>query len=222
MTAANADVSFEPLLNTVTLQFNAEQWAAAKTALVTVGINASLNNKGLESIQGEVLNKLNQISNKAEWHIISFNRNLDQSGLERIQMSAVIRLSSADLSHLRDIAKTISKPGETYTIDAVEFTPSEQELRDVNTVLRNTIYQQIQNEITNLNKMYPDQKYYVHSVNFLGGITPEPMPPTAMVYKSDGGAARNIAIAVGDKARLSATVIVASAPNAEVIKMVHN
>lgn len=219
MGQALADVSFEPLLNTVTLQLNAEQWVPTKTALVTVSVNASVNNQGLEGIQGDVLKKLNQISNKGEWHIVSYNRSLDQSGLERVQITAQVRLSSADLGRLRENAKAITKPGETYTIDGVEFTPSAEEVRDANLQLRNNIYQQVQSELANLTKMYPEQKYYVHSVNFLSEMNPS--PPTAMLYKA-APAARDTAIAVGDKLRISATVILASAPNADVTKIVHN
>ena len=76
-----ADNTFEPLLNTVTLELNAEQWVATQTALVSVGVNAAVTGGGLEKMQSTVLAKLNQIS-KGEWHVVSFNRTLSQSGLE--------------------------------------------------------------------------------------------------------------------------------------------
>ena len=89
-----AERSFDPLLNKVILQLSAEQWVTTKTALVTVGINANVNDNGIENIQGEVLIKLHQLSDKGEWHITSFNRTQDQSGLERIQISGQARLPS--------------------------------------------------------------------------------------------------------------------------------
>lgn len=217
MTPVWADTPLEPLLNQISLQLSAEQWVTTKTALVTVGVNASVSDTGLEKIQNEVLSKLNQISNKAEWHIISFNRNQDQSGLERVQMSAQIRLVSADLSGLRDKAKAISKPGETFTIDNVEFSPSADELRSANMALRQDIYQQVKTEIDDLNKLYPDAKYYLHNVNFLGDITPQPMT----MYRTnatDAPSANNLI--VGNKLKVTANIVLATAPNADVIKMI--
>jgi len=216
-----ADNTYEPLLNTVTLQLNAEQWVTTKTALVTVGVNASVSDQGLEKIQNDVLTKLNQITNKGEWHLVSFDRSLDQSGLERVQISAQIRLASADLGGLRDRAKTISKPGETFTIDNVEFTPSAAELRDANTALRNNIYQQAQTELANLNKLYPEQKYYLHNIDFLGTMAPvAPQANTMMAMKVRGG---NVgSISVGDKLQLTATLVIAAAPGPDVAKLVHN
>jgi len=217
-----ADNAYEPLLNTVTLELNAEQWVTTQTALVTIGVNASVTGGGLEKIQSNVLSKLNQISNKGEWHIISFNRSLGQSGLEQVQISAQARLPSSDLGGLRDRAKAITKPGETYTLDNVEFTPSENELRDANKNLRNTIYQQARNEIDVLNKANPDQHYYIHNIDFVGRVTPQ--PPQPMMYKVGGmnTLASNAAnISVGNKLSVSATVVLASAPSSDVTKIVH-
>lgn len=219
---AFADNSFEPLLNTVTLQLNAEQWVTTKTALVTIGVNASVSGQGLEKIQSDVLNKLNQISNKGQWHIVSFNRSLDQSGLERVQISAEARIASADLGGIRDRAKAISKPGETYTLDNLVFTPSALELKDANANLRNDIYNQAKMEIASLNKQYPDQKFYLHNISFLGDIVPMAQP--VMYMKANGGSANERAtpLSVGDKLKISATIVLASAPGDDVNKIVHN
>jgi hypothetical protein len=221
MTPTWADNALEPLLNQVSLQLSAEQWVSTKTALVTVGVNASVNDSGLEKIQNEVLSKLGQISNKGEWHIVSFNRSQDQSGLEKIQISAQVRLASSDLGGLRDKAKAITKPGETFTIDNVEFTPSADELRSANMALRSDIYQQIKTEVDGLNKLYPDYKYYLHTVNFLGEVMPMAQP--VAMYKTNAMAAsdaRTSNLAVGDKLKVTATVVLATAPNADVVKMI--
>ena len=70
--------SFEPLLNKVTLQLHAEQWVTTQTALVSVGINASVTDQGIEKVQGEVMKKLNQLANSNTWHIVSFSRQQDK------------------------------------------------------------------------------------------------------------------------------------------------
>jgi hypothetical protein len=223
MSSAWADVTLEPLLNQISLQFSAEQWVTTKTALVTVSVNASVNDSGLEKVQNDVLSKLNQISNKAEWHIVSFDRSQDQSGLERIQISAQIRLASADLVGLRDKSKAISKPGETFTIDNVEFSPSAEELRTANIALRNDIYQQIKNEIADLNKLYPEDKYYLHNVNFLGEIVPQPMAAYKVnntMVMAAGAPQRVSNLSVGDKLKVTANIVLATAPNADVMKLI--
>ncbi len=212
-----ADNSYEPLLNTVTLSLSGEQWVTTQTALVTIGVNATVTGGGLEKMQSTVLAKLNQLS-KGEWHIISFNRTLNQSGLEQVQISAQARLPSAELSGLRDRAKAITKPGETYTLDNVEFVPSEGELRAANTNLRNFIYQQAKNEIVNLNKMNPDQVFYIHSIDFLNTNV---APPQPMMFKAAGMNGNAASVAVGNKLVVNATVVLASAPSAEVTKIVH-
>ena len=224
MSAVWADVSVEPLLNQVSLQLSAEQWVTTKTALVTVGVNVSVSDSGLEKVQNEVLSKLNQISNKGEWHIIDFNRTLDQSGLERVQIAAQNRLSSGDLVGIRDKAKAISKPGSTFTIDNVEFSPSAEELQAVNLTLRNDIYQQAKTEIANLNKLYPEDKYYLHNINFTNDFSQQPQP---MMYKAaygaTGSAAANVMhvsnLVVGNKLKITANVVLAAAPNADVMRL---
>src|SRR5689334_17947981 len=108
-----ADVSLDPLFNKVTLQLNAEQWVTTKSALVNVNINASVNDTTLEKIHSQILDKLNRLA-KGDWHLISYDRTQDKSGLESVQIVAQARLLETDLSGLRDKAKSMSKPGETY------------------------------------------------------------------------------------------------------------
>lgn len=208
------------LLNKVTYQLSAEQWVSTKTALVTVGINATVSDSALEKIQDQVLQKLNKLSSEGEWHITSFDRSLDKSGLERLQIAAQARLPSAALSNLRDKAKSISEPGETLTIDDVQFIPSADELRAANTALRNDIYQQAKDELARLNKLYPEQKYYLHEINFMGMVLPLPAAQN-MLYAQTKVARGAGELAVGDKLVLSATAVLASAPDQTVIKILH-
>lgn len=218
-----ADASIEPLMNQVTVQLTAEQWVATKSALVSVGVNASVSDNGIEKVQSQVLDKLARLSNKGDWHLVSFERSQDKSGLERIQILAQARLPSSDLGGLRDKAKEVSKPGETYTIDNVEFTPSDDEIRDANNNLRANIYDQAKAELARLNKAYPEQKYYMHDVNFITGVFPVAAVPQMMYAKVavDNGPASTAKLAVGDKLRMQATVILAAGPDPTLLKMMH-
>lgn len=209
-----ADSSLEPLINKVTLSLSAEQWVTSKTALVQVGVNAAVSGQGIEKIQTEVMQKLNQIA-PSDWHLVSFNRQQDKSGLESIQINAQARLAQDALSGLRDKAKGISRPGETFTVDDIQFTPSEEEIRLAGVNLRNNIYQQARAEIDAVNKMYPEQKYYLHDIQFLSSPT-EPMPVAANAMVRLAAAP---ALSVGEKQQLRAVVILAAMPDVVAQKM---
>lgn len=202
------------LLNKVKMNFSAEQWIATKTALVTVGVNASVNDMGLEKIQDEILQKLNKLS-PGEWHIVSFDRALDQSGLEKVQISAEVRLPASALVGLREKTKAMSKPGTTFTLDNVRFAPSEDEVRVVKIALRNNIYQQAKEELERLNKLYPDQRYYVHDIDFINEMMPMAQIQTMRV---NGGGVNAMALAVSNKMILNATVTLAAMPDRALVK----
>jgi hypothetical protein len=212
-----AEVNLEPLLNRVTLQLTAQQWVTTKTALVTVLVNASVSGQGIEKIQGDVMQKLNQLSNKGEWHILSFDRQQDKSGLESIQIAAQARLPQTELSNLRDQTKSMSKPGVTFTLDSVQFTPSDDELKQAQNDLRNNLYQQAKAEIDNLNKIYSEQKYYLHQIDFVAVMVPmnNYMEKANGVVSMAAMAPRQAAqpLAVGNKAQLQAVVVLAAMPD---------
>lgn len=214
-----ADNNLEPLLNKVTLDFSAEKWVMSKEALVTVGINLSLNDRDMSRVQSGILEKLNKIADKVEWHLIEVQRTLDQSGLEKVKAEANARLPVSDLADLRDIAKNLSKPGQTFTIDDIHFTPSEIELRDGATALRNNIYQQIKAEITQLNQLYPEQKYTVHEIHFFN--SPRPLGVEQVTAFINQTKIVSPSLPIGDQLKLTATVVLSAAPDQAVVNLVH-
>lgn len=208
MTTVNVYADSEDvLLNKVTLQLKSEQWLVTKTAQVTVVVNAALSDQDINKIQDAISQKLSQIA-KADWHIVSFNRQQDKAELESVTIRAQARVAQSDLAALRGSAKSLSKPGEAFTIDNVEFTPTEEENRSANAALRNDIYQQAKHEIEILNSTYPAQKYYLHQIDFLQ--TPIVMPMAANYATK---AAATAPLSVGNKTELLATVILASTPD---------
>lgn len=211
----------DSLLNRVSLRMTAEQWVTTKTALVTIGVNVGVSDVGVEKIQDEVLGKLGKISDQGTWHIVSLDRTQDQSGLEKIQIMAQARLPSSALSGLRDKAKAISKPGETFTLDGLQFTPSEDEFRAANIELRSNIYKQAQEELDRLNKAYPTQKYYIHNIDFVSAAMPMPMAQNSFVSVKMAQGVVTRELPVGDKQVLYATVVLASVPDQLVAKLTH-
>jgi hypothetical protein len=103
----------------------------------------------------------------------------------------------------------------------VEFVPSQEEIRDANTDLRGVIYQQAKDEVDRLNKAYPGQTYYVHEINFMNNMMMQPRAMHMMAMGVNGGADAKATVAVGDKQMIAAQVVLASAPQESVLKMIH-
>jgi hypothetical protein len=215
VSSAWADTGVGALLNKINLQLKSEQWVTTQTAKVIVAVNASVTDKGIDTIQNTVLNKLKQLSNKSEWHIVSFTRYKDKSGLESVTIQAQARLPQSDLGPLRTKAKSLSRPGETFKVSSIQFTPSDKEIRAANTSLRNDIYLQAKKELDDVNKHYPGQKFYIHDINFSSSPVVVQASNKA-VYRS-GAMAMEVSAAplnVGNKVNLYAQVTLASLPDA--------
>ncbi len=194
----------------VSLQLSAEKWATTKSAKVIVGINATLNDTQLTSIHSDILQKLKKIVPNADWHITEFNRNKNQSGLEQLMAAATARVPENELSNLRKNAKAVSKPGESYTIRTIEYSPSLKEIETVEANLRNEIYQEAKQELTRLNKVYPEEHFFLQDINFNGNlIVPKPQPASMMFAK----VATSAAMSVSQKITLNAVVTLASTAN---------
>lgn len=196
-------------INKVRMQLNAEKWVTTQTALVSVSVNATVQTQGIDKVTASVKENLKKISETGEWNIVSLNRSEEKSGLESVQIHAEARVPQNEISDLRDKAKLVSTPGQTYKIDSIIFKPSDEDMRAAEAELRNNIYTQAKAEIDRLNKVYPEQKYYLHSIDFLQG--PGPMPMTAMYMKAEmAPRQQNATLDIGNKKELIANVVIGS------------
>ena len=203
-----AQLNFPPL-DTISFQLSAEKWASTQTAKVTVNINAALTDQQLGTIHSSILANLNKIVDSADWHITQFNRSKSDSGLEELLVIAQARVPESQLANLRDKAKSVSKPGETYTIAAIDFSPSLSEVEKVKAELRSEIYKEASQELERLNKEYPDEKFFLHTIQFTSdSIMPQPQP-RAMVFV-ETKMTNASTMSVSDKVVLNANVILAS------------
>jgi hypothetical protein len=209
---SRADI-IKPVLSQVMYQASSEAWVSTKTAEVVVSINATLDENQLSKAHSDILNKLNNIA-KSDWHITQFNRSPNESGLEQLQILAQTRLPETALSDLREIAKKNSKPGETFKIESITFEPTLAETEAVRKQLRDEIYQKVQDELAGLNKLYANQHYVVHEINFMENISPKPMMarPRAMMMAENvsAGAPSAPPVTVANKMTVSANVILVS------------
>jgi len=201
-----------PVLNKVSFQTSAEQWVTTTTAEVDVNVDATMNEDQLAKAHDDILQKLNKLAS-ADWHITQFNRSANDSGLEQLQVQAQTRLSESALSGLRDAAKSLSKPGETFTIQDIVFEPTLAETEAARTQLRLQVYQQVQNQLVQLNKIFSTQHYVVHDINFNENITPQPAPRAMVMMAAGNNANANgsaTPVAVANKIILNADVTLVS------------
>lgn len=178
---------FQPVLHQITFTMTSEQWVTTQNADVFVGVDATLDQTQLATAHNDILEKLNKLA-KTDWHITQFNRTENSSGLEQLSVVAQARLPETDLSKIRDDAKALTHPGETFTVLSIAFNPSTAELEAVRVQLRNDLYNKIQNELNTINKIYTNQKYVVHEIDFSEQNAPPPPVPMVRMAMVAGNA----------------------------------
>lgn len=211
--------------NSVVLQLQNEQWVTTNTAEVVIGIDATLDKLGLLQARDSVLKNLNLLA-KTDWHLTEFDQIQNESGLEQLHIVATARVGEALLSGLRDQAKAMSKPGLAFHVLAINFTPSLAEIEAAKANLRSDLYSAAQDELTRLNKVYHDQKYIIHSINFTEGQPPLPtmMAMNSLVAVGDGGGKTKSAaavLAVSTKIQMNATIELATNSTPESSTTIH-
>lgn len=198
-------------LDKVVFQVSAKDWVTTQTALVTININATLSNADLIKARAEIMDKLNKIAS-GEWHITQFDRSKDSSGLEKLYVQAQARMAQSSLTNIYKNAQDASKPGTTYSVSAMEFKPSLQEIQQIKLTLREKLYQEVNNELNRLNKAYPVQHYSIHRFYIVEGDAPLVQP----MYKQNknmvmaAAAAPTDNLTVSNELILTAIVTVAS------------
>jgi len=206
--AANLQPSIP--LDKVVLQISAKQWVTTQTALLTVSVNATLGNADLVKTRTDIMDKLNKIT-AGEWHILQFDRSQDSSGLEKLYVAAQIRVPQAALTSIYQTAKDVSKPGATYAIDSVEFKPSLDEVQQTKALLRERLYQQVNDEITRLNKVYTTQHYSVNRLYLIDSEIPsQPQPIRSKAMNAMVMSTAAPAITVSNELVMSAMIELAS------------
>lgn len=201
-----------PRLNTIQFVLSAQKWVSTKTAKVTMVADANLQQDALEQLQPEVLTTLKKIAPDAHWRVTGYQRNQDQSGLESVHITVQARLMETSLARIRQQAKEKSKPGLKYRVQSIQYTPSEGDVEQVRNDLRQQLYAKIQQEISGLGKIYQEQTFYVHRIDFADGdVAPKiryqkASQPTAMGLAAQGPSPMN----VSDQMKMTASVVVAS------------
>lgn len=196
------------------VEFNVvtEKWVKTQTAKVTVNLHATVKQAELANIHHQILSVLKQLADKGEWHITTFNRSQDSSGLEKIYVVAEARLDESLLADLHRRAKKLSQEGRTVRIQDIEFKPTLAETEQARADLRKLIYEQVKSEMAALNKVYTGRHYHVSEIDFQP--TTQPMRRRLSKSRQYDMAAEMVAspaptLEVSDKVIMSAHVVLA-------------
>lgn len=199
-------------LDKISFQVSAKQWVTTESALLTININATLNNGDIVKTRADIMNNLQKIAS-GDWHITQFDRSQDSSGLEKLFVAAQVRLPQAALTDVYQHAKAVTKPGSAYSVNGIDFTPGLEEVQKAKAQLREKLYQLVAEELTRINKTYPEQHYAVNSMVVYDGDA-VPMQPRAYQAKETMNtmtlAAAPSPLIVGNELVLNALVDAAS------------
>lgn len=161
----------------VTFDLSAEDWISTKTARLVVNVEAAVQGGAAATLRAEMMKALSDLA-KADWKLTSFNRDEDQTGLERWSAQFEGRVPETALNGLHESAKKLSKAGMQLTIVGIDFSPTLEEREAAAAQLRAKIYKNAQQQLTDLNNAIPGRSYRIAAIDFggmPGGIVP-PMP----------------------------------------------
>lgn len=201
-----------PKLNTISYQISAEKWVNTDTAKVTVVIDATLNQQGMQNLQSNMVQNLKKLV-EADWRVTDFSRNQSQSDLETVSVTAEAWIATGQLADVRARALSMSKPGMKYTVSDISYQPTPDEIQQAQAQLRGELYGKIQSELAVVNNTYKNANFYVNNIIFMTGDMPAPMPMmkaqgAAQVMMAGNNAAVNPS--VSQKIVMNATVTLAA------------
>lgn len=183
----------------VVFDLAAEDWVTTKTARVIVNVEAAVNGANAGNTRADMLKAVDSLA-ASDWRLISFNRNQDQTGLERWSASFETRLVETTLGGMADNAKKLSKAGMQLSVATIDFSPTLDEMETVRASLRTQIYKKTADQLAALNTTLAGRNYRVAEIDF-GGETPVPMMAMA---RSDAAPMASMGVSVSNGSSLGA------------------
>ncbi|NBX73041.1 MAG: hypothetical protein EBQ89_01950 [Alphaproteobacteria bacterium] len=151
--------------DTVVFHISAEEWVSTDTARVTVQVEAAADGAKTATLRSDMKNAVMAMA-KGEWRLTNFYRSQDSTGLERWNATYEARLPENILGGLFEKAKTASKPGMQLTVGEMDFTPTLDEVQNVQQKLRYQLAQKAAAQIVELNNALPGRQYRLSSLSF--------------------------------------------------------
>ena len=208
----------------VAFNLSAESWVTTKSARVTLGVEAAVTGGSAGTMRGTMLKAINDTA-KGDWRLTSFNRNQDETGMERWSAQFEARLPENDLNALGESAKKNSKAGMQITVSDIDFTPTLEETQTVQSQLRTQIYKLANEQLAALNATVTGRNYRIATLDFVyGSVGPTPYASHGVrTMNMKGGMAEMamapapasdsmVAMEKSDKITLTARVVLAALP----------
>ncbi|MHA7840734.1 MAG: hypothetical protein ACX932_02600 [Gammaproteobacteria bacterium] len=205
-----------PVMNTISLALQAEQWVTTNQAQVVIQIDGSLRQSAVDKLYKTVHAQLAKIANdQTQWHIVQLQQQKDASGLERITIQAQARIAENKLAHLREKTTALSEPGIRYSLLSIQYVPSIDDVERARAGVREKIYRQINEELERVNKQYKDRPYHVSRIYFNEPTSSHPLMGARnkiMAVQTDTGPSVNPSAAVSKKVVVTASVQLSTQP----------
>ena len=169
--------------DTISMSLSAEDWVTTKTARVVVGIEAAVSDKNAGSTREDMTKAVNNLA-KGDWRLTTFNRNMDQTGLEHWSASYEARVPENELNGMAEDAKKASKAGMQLTLNEVDFTPTLDEMETARAGLRIKLLKQANDQLVTVNSTLAGRNYRIANVSFGGVIPAMPQARRPMMMKA--------------------------------------
>lgn len=200
-------------LDKVSFQISAKRWVDTQTVMLSVGINATLDSLDLVKARASMMTKLSKIVS-GDWHMVQFDRYQDNSGMQKLDAMAQVRVNQSQLNRVYDTVKEISRAGETFTVASIEFKPGLEEIQKTKAELRQQLNKEVQQELAVLNRTFTEQHFTLSALDYLDDVGPGPLQNRPLMLASNGGsrdaAASSAPITVSNELKMTAVVEAAS------------
>jgi hypothetical protein len=206
----------EPADDRILLELMVEDWVETETANAVIAVDIAVESGTFGQARAEVERILKSVSSTAPWRLTQFQRLNHDAGYERWRILAEARLPGAELADLDRKTKQASKPGATFRIAGIDYTPTLAERQALEADLRARIYVRVQEEIAAAELAFPGRGFRLESIQFPtdGSIGPVPrmamaesMPRQKLMADASGGGGGT---AVAEKMVLTARVVLAA------------
>jgi len=202
----------------VQMDLSAEGWVTTKTARVLVSVEAAVTGNTAGTMRANMTKAVGDVA-KGDWRLTSFNREQDQTGMERWSAVFEARLPESDLNGINEAAKKASKTGMQITVSNVDFSPTLEETQAVLGQVRTQIYKDAAEQLTALNTALPGRNYRISAIDFMGEsrafMPPRPMVANAKMLSMESASATASAspsVERSEKLTVSAHVTFSSLP----------
>ncbi len=153
-------------MDTISLNFEVEEWMNSETAEVTIIVDASLENTDGFELKLTINSALEKIIPGVVWRYSQVNRSRDRTGRETWQLGIQARVTDEILDGISVRARNLGMPGLQFRIGNVDYTPTAEAVQELNRTLRSKLNAMITAELEMLNSELTGRTWRVSNVHY--------------------------------------------------------